>query len=122
MIAKQTKSTKQNKGGGQRKGGGQNKGGRGGPGGRQRGGRGGSPKIDPAEFWKPVPPLGEPEPISVTTDPTMVVRSLGDLPLYGHGQQVSHEIHRVLVRAAMLAGGLADVAGLRPGEDEPDPV
>ena len=50
----------------------------------------------------------------------MVVRSLGDLPLYGYGQQVSHEINRVLVRAAMLAGGLADVAGLRPADDEAD--
>jgi hypothetical protein len=115
MSSRQNKNTKQNKGGGQSRAGRQ-----GGSGGRQRGGRGGSPKVDPAEFWKPVPQLGAPEPISVTTDPTMVVRSLGDLPLYGYGQQVSHEINRVLVRAAMLAGGLADVAGLRPADDEAD--
>lgn len=108
-MSRQNKSPKQNKGNRQS-----------GSGGRQRGGRGGPPKIDTAEFWKPVPPLGDPEPISVTTDPTMVVRSLGDLPLYGYGQQVSHEIHRVLVRAAMLAGGLADVAGLSPNEKDPE--
>ena len=59
---------------------------------------------------------------TVTTDPTMVVRSLGDLPLYGHGQHVAHEINRVLVRSAMLAGALADVAGLssEPDAEAPD--
>jgi hypothetical protein len=79
---------------------------------RKRGGRGKSPKVDPAEFWKPVPQLPDPEPISVATDPTMILRSLGDLPLHGHGQQTSHEIHRVLVRSSMLAGALAELAGL----------
>jgi hypothetical protein len=83
----------------------------------QRGGRGKSPRIDPAEFWKPVPQLADPEPIAVTTDPTMVVRSLGDLPLYGQGQRAEHEIHRVLVRSTMLAGALADMAGLLEPED-----
>ena len=78
---------------------------------RQRGGRK-PPKVDPAEFWKPVPQLPDPEPIRVTTDPTMVVRSLGDPPLYGQGVRAEHEIHRVLVRSSMLAGALADVAGL----------
>ena len=86
---------------------------------RGRGGRK-SPKVDPAEFWKPVPQLPDPEPISVTTDPTMVVRSLGDPPLYGQGVRAEHEIHRVLVRSSMLARALADVAGLLSESEEPE--
>ena len=87
---------------------------------RKRGGRGKDPKIDPAEFWNPVPQLPDPEPISVATDPTMVLRSLGDLPLYGQGQRTSHEIHRVLVRSSMLAGALAELAGLFEEPREPE--
>lgn len=82
-------------------------------GGRRRGGS----KLKPTDLWKPVPQLPDPEPIAVATDPTMIVRSLGDPPLHGQGQQAEHEINRVLVRASMLAGALADVAGLL---DQPD--
>lgn len=84
-------------------------------GGRRRQGN----KLKPAELWKPVPQLPDPEPITVASDPTMIVRSLGDAPLHGQGQQAEHEIARVLVRASMLAGALADVAGLleQPGRD-----
>ena len=88
---------------------------------RKRGGRGKDPKVDPAEFWNPVPQLPDPESISVATDPTMVVRSLGDLPLYDQSQHASHEIARALVRASRLAGALADVAGLLEEPDEPEP-
>jgi hypothetical protein len=79
---------------------------------RRKGRRRGN-KLKPADLWKPVPQLAEPEPIVVAKDPTMVVRSLGDPPLHGQGQQAEHEIARVLVRASLLAGALADVAGLR---------
>ena len=78
-------------------------------GGRRRQGN----KLKPADLWKPVPQLPDPEPIGIVADPTMIVRSLGDPPLHGQGQQAEHEIARVLVRASMLAGALADVAGLR---------
>ncbi len=74
-------------------------------------------KLKPADLWKPVPQLPDPEPIAVAKDPTMIVRSLGDPPLHGQGQQAEHELARVLVRAAMLAGALADVAGLRAADD-----
>ena len=81
----------------------------------------GRPRADnkprPVDLWRPVPQLPDPEPIAVATDPTMIVRSLGDPPLHGQGQQAEHEIARVLVRASMLAGALADVAGLL---DQPD--
>lgn len=92
-----------------------------GPRNRQSGGRKGAPKIDPAEFWKPVPQLPDPGPISVATDPTMVVRSLGDPPLHNHGVHAEHAIHRVLVRSSMLAGALADVAGLLVDAEAPEP-
>lgn len=78
-----------------------------------------APRVDPAEFWKPVPQLPDPEPISPATDPTIVVRSLGELPLPDRGQRASHEINRVLVRSSMLAGALAEVADLlEPDDDE----
>jgi hypothetical protein len=77
--------------------------------------------VDPADFWKPVPQLPDPEPIAVATDPTMVVRSIGDPPLYDQGQRASHEVARTLVRASRLAGALADVAGLLEESDEPEP-
>lgn len=87
---------------------------------RRKGGRRrGANKLKPADLWKPVPQLPDPEPIAVATDPTMIVRSLGDPPLHGQGQQAEHEINRVLVRASMLAGALADVAGLAE-RTEPD--
>jgi hypothetical protein len=82
-------------------------------GGRRRSGN----RLKSAELWKPVPQLPHPEPIEVALDPTMIVRSLGDPPLHGQGQQAEHEIARVLVRASMLAGALADVAGLAPGPE-----
>jgi hypothetical protein len=85
---------------------------------RRKGGRRRN-KLKPADLWKPVPQLPDPEPITVTKDPTMIVRSLGDPPLHGQGQQAEHELARVLVRASMLAGALADVAGLR-ADDDPD--
>lgn len=84
---------------------------------RRKGGRRRGNKLKPADLWKPVPQLPDPEPIVPSVDPTMIVRSLGDPPLHGQGQQAEHEIARVLVRASMLAGALADVAGLRA---EPD--
>lgn len=83
-------------------------------GGRRRSGN----RLKSAELWKPVPQLPDPEPIEVALDPTMIVRSLGDPPLHGQGQQAEHEIARVLVRASMLAGALADVAGLAPGPEQ----
>ena len=89
---------------------------------RRKGNRRRGNKLKSAELWKPVPQLPEPEPIRVATDPTMIVRSLGDPPLHGQGQQAEHELARVLVRASMLAGALADVAGLleQPGEQPED--
>jgi hypothetical protein len=86
---------------------------------RKRAGRGKGPKVDPAEFWNPVPPLPDPEPIAVATDPTIVFRSLGDLPVHDHGGRTSHEIHRVLVRSSTLAGALAELAGLLEDPDGP---
>jgi hypothetical protein len=83
--------------------------------GRRRGGA----KLKPADVWRPVPLLPDPDPIVAAPDPTMIVRSLGDPPLLGQGQQAEHEIARVLVRASMLAAALADVAGLR-ADDHPD--
>jgi hypothetical protein len=85
------------------------------PDGRAR--RGQRPK--PVDLWRPVPRLAEPEPIVPATDPTALLRSLGDPPLQGQGAVAEHYLAAVVERAAALATALAAAAGLlaEPPED-----
>ena len=64
------------------------------------------------DIWHPVPQLPEPEPIRPATDPTAVLRSLGDPPLPGQGAVAEHYLAAVVERAAVLATALAASAGL----------
>jgi hypothetical protein len=66
----------------------------------------------PVDMWRPVPALPEPEPIPVTTDPTLLLRSLGDPPLMGKSTIAGHYIATVIERAAGLASALAASADL----------
>lgn len=66
----------------------------------------------PADLWKPMPPLAEPQPIVPGADPTAVLRSLGDPPLQGQGAVAEHYLAAVVKRAAGLAAALAAAAGL----------
>ena len=85
----------------------------GGGGGRNRRRRsGGGPKPRPVDLWQPVPALPDPAPIEPTTDPRVLVRSLGDPPLAGQGADAAHYLGAVLDRAAALATALAAAAGL----------
>jgi hypothetical protein len=70
------------------------------------------------DLWRPVPPLTEPEPITPASDPTALLRSLGDPPLQGPGGGAGIAIAAVVDRAAGLATALAAAAGLlaEPGE------
>jgi hypothetical protein len=64
------------------------------------------------DIWHPVPQLPEPAPIRPATDPTAVLRSLGDPPLPGQGAVAEHYLAAVVERAAVLATALAASAGL----------
>ncbi len=64
------------------------------------------------DLWRPVAQLADAEPIVVTNDPTLLVRSLGDPPLMGKSTVAGHYIATVVERAAGLATALAASADL----------
>lgn len=78
----------------------------------QQGGGGQQGKARPVELWRPVPQLPDPEPIFPASEPTAVLRSLGDPPLPGQGAVAQHYLAAVVERAAGLATALAAAAGL----------
>lgn len=80
---------------------------------RSGGGNKARPQVD---LWHLVPALPDPEPIVPTTEPRMLIRSLGDPPLAGQGAVAEHYMGAVVDRAAGLATALAAAAGLL-GED-----
>ncbi len=80
--------------------------------------RGGGAKPDRSgDLWHLVPALPDPEPIAPTSEPRMVLRSLGDPPLAGQGAVAEHYMGAVVDRAAALATALAAAAGLLAEED-----
>ncbi len=82
--------------------------------GRRRGGH----RSKPVDLWRPVPQLGDPEPIRPVGDPGSLLRSLGDVPLQGQGQVAEHHLAAVVERAAGLATALAAAAGLLAAPEE----
>ncbi|MEO6989875.1 MAG: hypothetical protein ABI239_14655 [Aquihabitans sp.] len=76
-------------------------------------------KPKPVDLWRPVPQLPDPAPIVVTTDPGMVLRSLGAPPLHGQGAQAERVFGLVAKTAsATLATALAAAAGLLVSDDD----
>jgi len=75
-------------------------------------------KQKPVRLWRPVPQLPEPTPVVPAADPTVVLRSLGDLPLQGQVAVAEHYVAAVVERAAALATALAASANLlgMPGD------
>ena len=69
-------------------------------------------KQKPVRLWRPVPQLPDPTPVVPAADPTVVLRSLGDLPLQGQVAVAEHYVAAVVERAAALATALAASAGL----------
>lgn len=62
--------------------------------------------------------MPEPAPIRPTSDPTALLRSLGDPPLPGQGQVAEHYLAAVIERAAVVATALAASAGVLATEVE----
>ena len=71
-----------------------------------------APAAKQVDLWRPVPQLPDAEPIVVTHDPTLLLRSLGDPPLMGKSTVAGHYIATVVERAAGLATALAASADL----------
>lgn len=92
----------------------------GGKGRRRKGGGAGVNKQRQVDLWQPVPALPDPEPIVPTTDPRVVLKSLGDPPLAGQGAVGEHYLGAVLDRAAALATALAAASGLLADADDHD--
>jgi hypothetical protein len=80
------------------------------------------PKAKPVELWRSVPAPPAAEPIVALSDPTALLRSLGDPPLQGQSVVAQHYLKAVIERAAGLATALAATAGLLAtgNEDEGD--
>lgn len=64
------------------------------------------------DLWRPVPELPGAEPIVPSTEPTALLRSLGDPPLQGQGAVAEHYLAAVIERASGLATALAATADL----------
>jgi hypothetical protein len=77
-------------------------------------------KTKPVDLWRPVPPLPPPPPITPASDPTALVRSLGDPPLPGSSAGAELAIAAVVDRAAGLATALAATGGLLAMDDGGD--
>jgi hypothetical protein len=77
-------------------------------------------KAKPADLWAAVPELPPLLPITPASDPTALLRSLGDPPLQGQGAVSGHYIGAFIERAAGLATALAAAAGLLASGDDAD--
>lgn len=74
----------------------------------------------PLEFWKAAPDLGPPEPIALTHDPTAVLRSLGNPPLTGQGENATRYLALAVNKAAQMATALAATTPLLVTDDDHD--
>jgi len=88
---------------------------------KQQGRRRRGPK-KPADLWRPVPKLPDVEPIEPSTDPTMLLQSLGDPPLQSHSTAAAHYLAAAVERAAGMATALAAAGGLLVEPDDGDPL
>ncbi len=70
-----------------------------------------------ADLWRPPPPLPDVRPIRPSSDPSMLVRSLGDPPLGAKSVLAGHYLAALLERAAGTAVALAVSADLLAADD-----
>ena len=70
----------------------------------------------PADIWREAGPLRDVEPVTPSSDPTALVRSLGEPPLAG-GEAVLLQYATVIERSASIAAALALSAGVLADDD-----
>jgi hypothetical protein len=66
----------------------------------------------PVDLWRSVPELPAPAPIAPAADPSALLRSLGQPPLYGKADVAQGYMLAIVERAAALATALAAAADL----------
>jgi hypothetical protein len=71
----------------------------------------------PGDFWRAVPTIDVPVPVTPAADPTALLRSLGSPPLAGQAD-ADRYIAAVVERAAGLATALAVQADILAGADD----
>lgn len=69
------------------------------------------------DLWRPPPPLPELRPIRASSDPSLLIRSLGDPPLGPKSVLAGHYLAALLERAAGTAVALAVSADLLAADD-----
>ena len=70
------------------------------------------------DLWRPVPALGDLDPIVPVSDPAALLRSLGNPPLHGQGMTAEHYLAAAVERAAGLGTALAASADLLGQRDD----
>ncbi|MEI6496604.1 MAG: hypothetical protein WCO88_08020 [Actinomycetota bacterium] len=69
------------------------------------------------DMWRPPPPLPEPRPITIATDPSLMIRSIGDPPFGPKSVLAGHYLAALIDRAAGLATAIAASADLLAHDD-----
>ena len=75
-------------------------------------------KRTPPDIWREAGPLPDVEPVAPSTDPTALLRSLGDPPL-ADAEAVLIQYATVIERSASIAAALALSAGVLASDDLP---
>ena len=71
------------------------------------------------DLWRAVAPIPDAPPVTPSTDPSALIRSLGSPPLPGQTAVAEHYLAAVVERASGVATALAATAGLlSDGTDE----
>jgi hypothetical protein len=85
---------------------------------KRAGASGGGPKA--FDVWETPPELPAVRPVTPATDPTSLLRSLGDPPLAARGLPVDEYLFRAVIKASQLATGVAAAASLYAPSDDDD--
>jgi len=75
-------------------------------------------EVSSVDFWRAVPDVGCPAPISPAADPTALLRSLGKPPLPGQAG-AERNVAIVVERASVLATALAAATDLLAAHEDP---
>ena len=74
----------------------------------------------PFDVWDAPSALPEVRAVTPATDPTSLLRSLGDAPLAARGLPVDEFLFRAVIKASQLAGSVAHLGGLYAPQDDDD--
>ena len=87
---------------------------------RVGGAAGGAAAAKPFDVWDAPAAMPEVRAVTPATDPTSLLRSLGDAPLAARGLPVDEFLFRAVIKASQLAGSVAHLGGLYAPLDDED--